>query len=83
MNIARFDGGPLDGQSFVTPDNVWPLPSDFTLALVSVEGEFGLGRYDKASESQLSDEAADHPNVARGAQYQWVGEGNFGEGSFS
>jgi len=75
MNIARFTGGPLDGQSFVTPEGVWPLAADFTLALVSTEGEFGLGRYEKTNESQLDDEVANHPGIARGADYGWVGSG--------
>ena len=71
-NYARFNGGPLDEQLHETPDEAgWPLPDELTLALISAGTTFAMGRYVKTNESQLSEEAADHPNLGRGASYTW------------
>ena len=74
-NYARFNGGPLDEQLHETPDEAgWPLPRELRLALISSDATFVMGRYLKLAESQLSDEAADHPGVGRGASYEWQEE---------
>ena len=71
-NYARFNGGPLDEQLHETPDEAgWPLPDELVLALLSGRTTFGMGRYVKTNESQLTDEQADHPGIGRGATYQW------------
>lgn len=72
MNGVRFKGGPLDGEVHIAP-TAWPLPEMFSLLLHSDEANLGLqlGSYRKVSESQLPDEAAAHPNVLRGAEYEW------------
>lgn len=77
MNAARFSGGPLDGQTRFAPAEArWPLPDTFELALLSEEQvNFLIGEYRKTNESQLPDEVADHPNLARGAEYAWREEG--------
>jgi hypothetical protein len=71
-NYAQFNGGPLDEQLHEVPDEAgWPLPGELALALLSPGTTFAIGLYVKTNESQLSDEAADHPNLARGAEYAW------------
>jgi hypothetical protein len=59
--MARFEGGPLDGQTRQWP-GTWPLPDTWD---VVTEPE---GHYKKARESQLTE---DHPGVARGAVFVW------------
>ena len=73
MNAARFNGGPLDGETRITPDEAgWPLPNEFRLALVSDEQtNFTIGRYTKTNQSELPDEVASHPNLMRGAEFEW------------
>ena len=71
-NYASFEGGPLDEQLHMTPDEAgWPLPGELTLALLSLGTTFAIGRYVKKSESQLTDEQADHPSIGRAATYTW------------
>lgn len=55
----RLRGGPYDGLTLTTR-GPWPLPEDL--------GKGDSGTYRKISESQLKE---DHPNVMRGAEYQW------------
>jgi hypothetical protein len=59
--LARFVGGPLDGQTRRHP-GPWPLPDGIVYDLKM------RGRYHKQSESQLE---RDMPGVARGAEYLW------------
>jgi hypothetical protein len=76
VNAVRFKGGPLAGKTFPVPDVVgWPLPSGLRLLLSGDDLLVQLGGYEKVGQSQLSDEAAGHPNVGRVAEYEW--EKNF------
>ena len=59
--FARFDGGPLEGTRAVDSAKV-PFPGPEVIEEVG-------GRYARVRFSQL--EADVHPNVARGAEYQW------------
>lgn len=62
MNVARFEGGPIDGATLGMTR--WPPP-------MTVVTSDPTGRYVLASASQLPAEAADHPHLARGCTYQW------------
>ena len=59
---VRFKGGPLDGDHLVAgpwpPPEVWPDRRDD-------------GQYVATSMSTLTDEQASHPNIRRGAVYEW------------
>lgn len=59
--LARFIGGPLDGETRMS-SGPWPLADEWTVAWSEA------GVYRKVRESQLTE---DHPNVARGAEYEW------------
>lgn len=61
---VRFLGGPLDGQVMV--EGPWPPPEVWDAGI-----EPGTGSYRRTSMSRLTDEQADHPNLMRGAVYQW------------
>lgn len=58
--VIRTNGGPHPGtRSHPGP---WPLPDR-----LEDEG----GHYAKTSESQLPPEMDEHPNIMRGAEYEW------------
>lgn len=59
-NFARFNGGPWDGKLFGVVE--WPPPE---------EAEMEGGKYIRKNYSQLTDEQASHPNIGRGAEYEW------------
>jgi hypothetical protein len=73
VNAARFNGGPLDGETRITPDEAgWPLPDEFKLGLLSdADTNFVIGYYVRTNQSQLDDEVASHPGLMRGAEYSW------------
>ena len=60
--FIRFEGGPMDGDHTAVgpwpPPEVWPEP-------------FAGGQYVSKTMSDLTDEQADHPNIMRGAVYEW------------
>jgi hypothetical protein len=58
--LARFKGGPLEGQTRML--TFWPLPVQWEVVLNPE------GIYNKIRESQLTE---DHEGVARGAEYEW------------
>jgi hypothetical protein len=62
--LARFVGGPLDGQTRMWPGS-WPMPDTWDVVLVPE------GSYVKTSQSQLTEDA---PGIARGAVYEWTTE---------
>lgn len=62
MNVARFEGGPIDGATLGMA--LWPPPP-------TVVTDDPTGKYVLARASQLPDAAADHPYLARGCTYRW------------
>jgi len=67
--LLRMIGGPHPGDRHGPVDELggWPLPD-------RLDSPLGGGFYRKVSESQLPAEVAAHPNLMRGAQYEWVPE---------
>ena len=65
-SAMRFEGGPLDGETFFT-DIPWPLPDEMAAPSGSLHG-----RYLKAAESKLPD--GDLPGMMRGTSYRWEEE---------
>jgi hypothetical protein len=60
---VKLMGGRHEGiQKYPKATTNWPLPDEIHL---------DDGYYAKVSESQLPEGADDHPNVSRGAAYQW------------
>lgn len=72
--VLRMVGGPHDGDRVgpVRDLGGWPLPDRLESPLLT------SGYYRKVSESQLPAEVAAHPNLMRGAQYEWV-EGDYAD----
>jgi hypothetical protein len=70
--VLRMVGGPHAGDRHgpVSDLGGWPLPERLESPLLT------SGYYRKVSESQLPVEVAAHPNLMRGAQYEWVEDGN-------
>lgn len=61
--IAKFIGGPRNGiKMYPKAITTWPLSNE-----IAADG----GVYVKVSESELPEGADDHPNVSRGAAYEW------------
>jgi hypothetical protein len=77
--VLRTIGGPLDGQTRVVDVTVmpWPWPDELPIPIgvyrdpQTPKPKFQTGRYVKIHESQLPPEAAAHPNVGVGAEYEW------------
>jgi hypothetical protein len=69
--IIRCNGGPAPGtrscERLEDYGLSWPLPD-------TLDVPAGGGVYRKVSESQLPSEAAEHPNVGVGAEYEWDAE---------
>ena len=65
-DFARFNGGPFDGK--LAGITVWPPPD-------SMGVELNDGIYRLTNYSRLTDEAANHPNIARGCEYEWSSNG--------
>lgn len=63
-DFARFNGGPYDGK--LAGITIWPPPEAI---------EFDDGMYRLTNYSQLTDEQANHPNIARGCEYEWRSNG--------
>lgn len=63
--LMRFAGGPLDGLTGHEQTHDWPPPDEFVVP------DHSEGIYHKISQSQLPDDVAAHPNLIRGAQYEW------------
>ncbi|MDP9266372.1 MAG: hypothetical protein M3O91_09695 [Chloroflexota bacterium] len=75
--LLRTIGGPAPVTRVV--DYPWPLPDE--LPWYDVAGGAGrgvvpklVGRYVKVRESHLPSEVDEHPNVMRGAEYEWRAE---------
>lgn len=67
--LVRTRGGPHQGVRFMPVTKLaaaWPPPDE-----IAAHG----GRYVKVSQSALTEGEAAHPNVARGAEYEWRGDG--------
>lgn len=66
--LLRMVGGPHAGDRSgpVSDLGGWPLPERLESPLLT------SGYYRKVSESQMTAEMAQSPNLMRGAQYEWV-----------
>ena len=64
--LIRTNGGPFDGETRVVDEGIirWPPP-------VNLPGVFHGGVYVLTNHSHLTERQAAHPNVMRGAEYQW------------
>lgn len=74
MFLIRTRGGPIDGETRSVPETAfpWPLPP-------ILEHPGGGGHYVKIAESTLPEEVDDNDHVARGAEYEWIPEGEVAE----
>lgn len=69
MFFIKTIGGPFDGETRYCYDPAefglsWPFPDELPHP--------DDGKYVKVNESKLPIEAASHPNVGLGAEYEWV-----------
>lgn len=60
-DFIRFNGGPFNGQLCGT--KMWPPPEEIVIGKVT---------YLRKTYSRLTDEKANHPNLARGAEYDYA-----------
>lgn len=69
INVLRLTGGPAP-RILGWPS--WPPPEELQLAFMAGSQFAPIpGRYVRESFSDLTDEQADHPNLARAADYCW------------